>query len=97
MLMKRLAAAIVLMVGQVTNADCTTILSLCDKEVQNCRNLVTQQSTQINNYKQNDGLQKQIIADKDKQLSSPLRDPVKVAAGTTMLILVLEIVTGHIK
>lgn len=85
---------VILMIPAITLADCKKTPELCDKIVSESRQIIKEQQDQIKDYSNQSNLQRQIIADKDSQLASPLRDPVKVAAGTVIVVLVVEILTG---
>lgn len=83
--------------SQVSRACDDVVLKACDNALQLAQKLITDQQVQLNNYGQQSALQNQIIADQKKELDSPLHDPVKVAAATTVLIIVLELVTHHLQ
>lgn len=78
-------------------ADCVHNLDLCDAAVNKQQVVITEQSKQITNYEQMSSLDRAIIQHQQEQLDSPFRDPVKVAAGTVVVIIVLEIVFGAFK
>lgn len=78
-------------------SDCAVELNKCSATVNAAKVYIKDMEIQIQNYKDDDQLQKQLIKDQKDKLESPLHDPIKVAAGTTILILILEIATGHIK
>lgn len=73
---------------------CDRVLRSCDRALNEEEGLVQEQDKQLKNYEKDKELDKRIIADKDAQLSSPLRDPLKVAGVTVIGVLVLELLTG---
>lgn len=92
-----LVILLTLIMAQVVKADCSKTLDLCNEAVNKQGKVIKDQDKVIADYAKETELDKQINTDLHKELSSPLRDPVKVAAGTTLLILIIEIATGHIK
>lgn len=93
--------SLILVLSQTVTArqlsSCDVTLSKCDAALQAEQKVTQDQDALLASYEKKSQLQQQIISDREAQLSSPLRDPVKVAAVTTIAIVILEIVTGHIK
>ncbi len=94
---KVLIVVLTLMIPTTSLGDCKATPVLCDRIIQESKVIIKEQDAQINDYKTQSSLQRQILADKDRQLASPLRDPVKVALGTTVVLLLTGLLTGHIK
>jgi len=90
---------VMILVSQTSLAGvtCDDKLNACDKALNLSQQVIEDYRTQVSNYRNESELDKQIIADYRAKDSSPLRDPVKVAAGTTVLLTVILIATGHIK
>lgn len=86
-----------ILISPLAKADCNSVLKSCDAALKAQVDLNIEKNTQITNLGHKSELDEQLKADKDAQLASPLRDPIKVAATTTIVILVLEIVTGVFK
>lgn len=79
-----------------TNAKptCDQVLKSCDAAL-NAQVEVNQQLTQqVKNYEAKSALDERIKADQQKELNSPLHSTLTVAAGTTIVVLLLEIATG---
>lgn len=93
-----LVIALIMGYGSISQADsCQNKLNLCDKAVKAAIILINDQDQQIKNYADETGLQAQIIADKDKQLSSPLRDPVKVGLAAVVVTVLVLSLSGHVR
>ncbi len=88
---------LVIVLASKCHADCPNTLKLCLDVVTKANAVIADDKATISQYTEKSALDEQIKTDQQKQLESPLRDPVKVALGTTVLIIVLELVTGHIK
>jgi len=98
MLMKILSALLVLSLANTCRAQtCEKTLNACEGAYQSQKKLITDQKAQIENYYKKDQLSYQIIQDQQNQLSSPWKDPVKVAAITTIGVIILEIALGVFK
>lgn len=88
------------MVGLATNSYAGSTCPLnqaCDDALNAELKLNSDYKSQIANYSKESDLQKQVIADKDAQLASPLRNPVEVAAVSVTALLILEVLTRHLK
>lgn len=85
------------LLGEEACADWQAEAVACEHALKDSQNLVLEQGKQIWNYSDQSDLQKAIIDAKDKELASPLKDPVKVAAITAIALTVLVVVTGHVK
>jgi hypothetical protein len=81
----------------VEKPTCSQVLKSCDEALNAQVELNKNKDELIKNYEAKSALDEQIKADQGKQLSSPFHNTLTVAAGTTVLILVLEIVTGVFK
>jgi len=95
-----LSATILLatLLAQAANAsDWSDEAKACEKALADAQNVVYEQGKEIWEYTDQTDLQKSIIAAKDQQLASPLRDPIKVAGATAVILTVLIVVTGHLK
>lgn len=92
-----LIVILTLLLAQASQADCQTTLTKCDTAVNALKTLVNAQGKEISDLKTQSALQQQINKDQASKLNSPLHDPVKVAAATVVIVLVLEIVTGVFK
>lgn len=73
------------------------MLNACDAALEDQRAVVKDLTVQVGNYQKESDLQKALVADKDAQLSNPLRQPIVVASIAAVCIIVLEVATGHLK
>jgi hypothetical protein len=88
---------ILILISNTSLADCQATLAACDAVVEAGKVEIKDLTTQVMNYEQKSALDEQIKSDQQAKLDSPLRDPIKVAAGTAVLVIVLEVLTGHLK
>ncbi len=86
-----------ILVSNVAHADCPGTLKLCDAALRAEIALRQDDDAQIKNYQTKSALDEQIKSDQQHVIDSPLHDPVKVAMGTTILVIILELITGHLK
>jgi hypothetical protein len=92
-----LSSMIVLSSSTGYTGTCDTRLDLCIEVVKDSKTVIDAQDTEINSYKEKSALDEQIKADQAKVIESPLHDPVKVGLAATILVIVLELATGHLK
>lgn len=78
-------------------ADCQAEAKTCATALNKAQMVISDQGQLITDLKKKSALDEAIKADQQSQLNSSLRDPVKVALATTILVLVLELATGHLK
>src|SRR5271166_3137240 len=86
-----------LTINNCAKADCNSTLNACLNVVAASKAVIADQDQEIAQLQAKSSLDEAIKSDQAKILASPLSDPVKVALGTTVLIVVLELVTGHLK
>lgn len=94
--MRKLIVLITLL-SQIVKADCTSITKTCDKALADQQTLVKKMDVQISNLSQKSALDDKIISDQNKELNSPLHDPVKVGLAVVVLTIAVGVLTGHVK
>jgi hypothetical protein len=63
--------------------------------VNKCKTVVADQDAEIQQYQAKSALDEQIKSDQAKVIASPLHDPIKVAAGTLILIEAARLILTH--
>lgn len=78
-------------------SNCQDTLRVCDEVVKEGQKLIDEQKIQLSNYADKSALDEQIKSDQYRELQSPLKDPVKVGLAAAILVITLEVLTGHLK
>lgn len=86
-----------LTLAPLVKADCYSTLDDCAKTIAAGKVVIDDQATQIANYSKQNELNKQVIADQNAQLRSPLNDPVKVTGVAVLATVLALVLTGHVK
>lgn len=78
------------------DAACVSRVFACDKALEDSRNLVFEQGKLIVNLKDQSALQQRIIDDQNKRDDSPLRNPLTIGIGASLVTITLLLLGGHL-
>jgi hypothetical protein len=86
--MKMILNCLILITSSTAYAqsNCSATLQRCTQVVKDAAQVITDQDKQLINYTAQSKLQGNIIKKQQKQLESPLHDPIKVTVGTGIAV-----------